>query len=133
MREENTLKAFFHLGERDGDFTVPRSMAILANKRRMGEKQLRKSLVTLRSKGFVQEAEGHWMLTETGMQNAARIIKLHRLWELYLTNYMNIAPDHVHDDAETIEHIITPEIENELELLLGYPGKDPHRQKIPRL
>jgi manganese/zinc/iron transport system permease protein len=133
MREENTLKAFFHLGEQDGDFTVPRSMAILVDKRRMGEKQLRKSLVNLRSKGFVQEVEGHWMLTKTGMQNAARIIKLHRLWELYLTNYMRIAPDHVHDDAETIEHIITPEIENELELLLGYPGKDPHKQKIPRL
>jgi manganese/zinc/iron transport system permease protein len=133
MREENTLKAFFHLGERDGDFTVPRSMAILADKRRMGEEQLRKSLVNLRSKGFVQEVEGHWMLTKTGMQNAARIIKLHRLWELYLTNYMHIAPDHVHDDAETIEHIITPEIENELEVLLGYPGNDPHKQKIPRL
>jgi manganese/zinc/iron transport system permease protein len=44
---------------------------------------------------------------------------------------MNIAPDHVHDDAETIEHVITPEIEAELEHLLSYPEKDPHNKEIP--
>lgn len=133
MRDENTLKAFYHLGERDENFELPRSMATLADKQRIGEKQLKKSLISLCSKGLIKETAEKWILTKTGVQDAARIIKLHRLWELYLTNYMHIAPDHVHDDAETIEHIITPEIENELEHLLGYPSDDPHKQKIPRL
>jgi manganese/zinc/iron transport system permease protein len=58
-------------------------------------------------------------------------VKLHRLWELYLTEYLRIAPDHVHEDADTIEHLITPEIEKRLEEKLGYPEVDPHNSKIP--
>jgi manganese/zinc/iron transport system permease protein len=60
-----------------------------------------------------------------------RIVKIHRLWELYLTTYLRIAPDHVHEDAETIEHIITPEMELKLEHLLNFPEKDPHNVDIP--
>jgi manganese/zinc/iron transport system permease protein len=37
----------------------------------------------------------------------------------------------VHEDAEAIEHIITPELEKELELQLGYPELDPHEELIP--
>jgi manganese/zinc/iron transport system permease protein len=44
---------------------------------------------------------------------------------------MKIAPDHVHEDAETIEHVITPEIEAELERALQFPEKDPHDSNIP--
>jgi manganese/zinc/iron transport system permease protein len=58
-------------------------------------------------------------------------VKIHRLWELYLTTHLNIAPDHVHDDADTIEHLLTPELEEELERLLDYPTVDPHQSEIP--
>jgi manganese/zinc/iron transport system permease protein len=44
---------------------------------------------------------------------------------------MQIAPDHVHEDAETIEHVITPALEAELERLMDYPELDPHDSKIP--
>jgi manganese/zinc/iron transport system permease protein len=44
---------------------------------------------------------------------------------------LHLAPDHVHDDAEAIEHVITPEIEAQLELLLGNPSIDPHNTVIP--
>jgi manganese/zinc/iron transport system permease protein len=56
---------------------------------------------------------------------------LHRLWEVYLTDYVQIAPDHVHDDAESIEHVLTPELEEELERLLNRPENDPHAKAIP--
>ncbi len=71
-------------------------------------------------------------LTEKGLSEAKRIIRLHRLWELYLTEYMNIAPDHVHDTAEKMEHILTPEIEAKLEEKLNFPATDPHQSIIPR-
>jgi manganese/zinc/iron transport system permease protein len=58
-------------------------------------------------------------------------VRLHRLWELYLTEYLHLAPDHVHDDAETMEHIITPEIEKQLENRLQKPKYDPHHTEIP--
>ena len=44
---------------------------------------------------------------------------------------MQLPADHVHDDAEAIEHLITPEIEKELEKQLAYPLIDPHDSPIP--
>jgi manganese/zinc/iron transport system permease protein len=44
---------------------------------------------------------------------------------------MRLAPDHVHDDAEGMEHVITPEIEALLLQELEYPVKDPHDSPIP--
>lgn len=70
--------------------------------------------------------------TKTGKSEAKRIVRLHRLWELYLNEYMNIAPDHVHDSAEKLEHILTPELEAMLENRLNYPALDPHQETIPR-
>jgi len=72
-----------------------------------------------------------WTLTKEGKDKGQRTVKLHRLWELYLTEYLHIAPDHVHEDADTIEHIITPELEARLEKLLEFPELDPHKSKIP--
>ena len=45
-------------------------------------------------------------LTPDGMRRAQTIVRNHRLWERYLTDAANYAPDHVHDDAEEIEHIL---------------------------
>ena len=56
-----------------------------------------------------------YQLTRSGLEAATRVVRLHRLWELYLSRHLNIAPDHVHEDAEGIEHLITPELERELD------------------
>jgi manganese/zinc/iron transport system permease protein len=37
----------------------------------------------------------------------------------------------VHEDAENIEHVLTPELEAELERALARPAIDPHRKQIP--
>ena len=132
IAEENTLKRFYHLGEQDGQFLAPRSGKELLNPGDGHAATLKAALQRLSNKKLVVPAEGQWQLTDEGRQRAARVVRLHRLWELYLTKYMNIAADHVHDDAETIEHILTPELERELEHQLGYPDKDPHNTDIPK-
>ncbi len=43
---------------------------------------------------------------------------------------MQLPADHVHDDTEAIEHVITPELERELESQLEYPTLDPHNRPI---
>jgi manganese/zinc/iron transport system permease protein len=73
-----------------------------------------------------------WRATPKGLRAGARLARIHRLWELYLTEKLRIAPDHVHDDAEAIEHLITPELEAELEAVLNHPERDPHDRAIPR-
>jgi len=67
------------------------------------------------------------------MKGSARVVRLHRLWELYLTKYMQMPAHKVHENAEMIEHVLTPEMEKELEIQLGYPELDPHQSIIPRI
>jgi len=91
-----------------------------------------KSISHLISYGFITKNQLIINLTEKGISDAMRIVRLHRLWELYLNESMNIAPDHVHDSAEELEHLITPELEALLEKRLNYPILDPHQETIPR-
>ncbi|MEQ8809770.1 MAG: iron chelate uptake ABC transporter family permease subunit [Imperialibacter sp.] len=129
--EENILKAFFHLGEADEQYFVHRNVNDLISQRRFVIGRLKGGLQKLVRSGFLKQDREGWVLTEEGKNKGQRIVKLHRLWELYLTEYLRIAPDHVHDEAETIEHIITPEIEARLEKKLNYPSVDPHNETIP--
>jgi manganese/zinc/iron transport system permease protein len=91
-----------------------------------------KSIKTLYKTNQITVKEGFIELNESGKKEAKRIVRLHRLWELYLNEYMNIAPDHVHDSAEKLEHLITPELEELLDNRLNYPMLDPHQENIPR-
>ncbi|MFY0626646.1 MAG: metal ABC transporter permease [Reichenbachiella sp.] len=128
---ENILKLFYQLGEQEKDFFRPRSQNEILKKRPFKSKSLRRGLRILNLQGFVKRENGTWFLTKEGAVKGRRIVKLHRLWEVYLTKYLKIAPDHVHEDADNIEHILTPELEKRLESLLDYPTSDPHESSIP--
>ena len=129
--EDNILKLFYHLSEGKKDFYAGRSVSDMMEKRHMEEGLLQKGLQRLIKKGLIVKKNDRWQLTGEGKTKGQRVVKLHRLWELYLTSHLQIAPDHVHEDAETIEHVITPEIEKALEKLLKYPAIDPHKEDIP--
>jgi manganese/zinc/iron transport system permease protein len=70
-------------------------------------------------------------LTLDGKRKAASIVRLHRLWELYLTESLGLQGEKVHRTAEEMEHILTPEMEERLTALLANPKHDPHQQPIP--
>lgn len=131
ITDENILKLFFQLGEKDQDFFTARSITSLLERRSMRKDLLKNGLARLTDQGFLSKTKDHWKFTEAGKVKGQRVARLHRLWELYLTQYLQLAPDHVHDDAETIEHIITPELEAKILEQLKYPEVDPHDTKIP--
>ncbi len=131
INNENILKAIYQISEDTKDFFAPLNVKELTAKRKMPTSHLDKILNRLRNEGFVEKTSRGWVFTKAGLEKGRRIVKLHRLWEVYLTQYLNIAPDHVHDDAENMEHIITPELEERLEKLLNYPKVDPHQSEIP--
>ena len=131
MIDENILKLFYHLGEDHDSFSHAYSKEELTVKRMMRNDELLNGLSRLTDEGLVLKKGGRWQLSEAGMKQGRRVTRLHRLWELYLTKYLRIAPDHVHEDAEAIEHVITPEIETRLEQLLENPDIDPHFKTIP--
>ncbi|MEQ8904173.1 iron chelate uptake ABC transporter family permease subunit [Ekhidna sp.] len=132
LLEENLLKAFYRIGENSGDHFSQVAVDDIQLVRNFSPAQLAKGLRKLRINGYVERNNGTWFLTNEGFEKGKRITRLHRLWELYLTKYLRIAPDHVHEDADTIEHVITPELEARLEKLLEYPTSDPHESTIPK-
>ncbi len=131
INDENILKTFYQLGEDKSDFMTQRQPGEIIQRRAMSEKNLRKILDRLHRQGYLKRTDTFWELTEEGRVKAQRVVRIHRLWELYLTTKLHIAPDHVHDDADTIEHLLTPELEAELERVLNYPRVDPHKSEIP--
>ncbi len=131
LLEENILKTFFAIGEKDEMPFKERSMEELLEKRDFTTHQLQTGLRRLEKQRYIKRTKNNWQLLQQGFVQGKRTQRLHRLWELYLTEYLRIAPDHVHEDAESIEHVITPALEIELEKLLNYPNKDPHDSLIP--
>ena len=129
---ENILKAFYSIGEPgqqfDGDITV----ADLLAQRSVDTRDLKNGLKRLQRRGLLQKKPGgRYQLTPAGITESRRVVRLHRLWELYLTERMNYEADHVHNTAEAIEHVITPEIEAALLKELDHPILDPHDSVIP--
>ncbi len=130
--EENVLRTLYVSGEKEHRMDAPCSTAELMQFRSMTAWTLDRTLERLMARGLVREtSQGFFALTAEGVERGARLTRIHRLWELYLTRKLEIAPDHVHDDAEEIEHIITPELEARLLATLDYPEEDPHARRIP--
>lgn len=129
---ENVLKLFFKLSENlDDKHKLHKINRLHVLRRGISKKQLLKGLNILKRKELVISHDKKWALTKKGLNEARRVVRLHRLWELYLNQKLKLAPDHVHNDAEALEHIITPELEKQLELELGFPTHDPHDSEIP--
>ena len=71
------------------------------------------------------------VLTDEGFDEAKSVVRNHRLWELFLTQEAHLASDHVHADAEYIEHVLPKDVLKRLEQMLDNPTADPHGQPIP--
>lgn len=67
----------------------------------------------------VPDQPEQFRLTPAGQAEARKIVRNHRLWELYLIEYADVAPNHVHRDADLIEHVLDPQIVDQLETLLA--------------
>lgn len=70
-------------------------------------------------------------LTPAGRQRALRVVRRHRLWELFLAEVLGFTWDQVHEIADQLEHIESPLLEERLDAFLGHPKVDPHGHPIP--
>jgi len=122
--EENCLKGFWKKG----------SLSYAGVQALLGISPFRAFFAVRRlvRKGWVIKEHKTYRLTPDGMHKAASIVRLHRLWELYLANMLKLETGKVHKTAEEMEHILTPEIEAKLTELLANPTRDPHEQPIPQ-
>lgn len=70
-------------------------------------------------------------LTSNGKKIAVKIVRKHRLWEVFLVQKLDYKWDEVHDIAEQLEHIKSDSLTNKLEEFLNFPSYDPHGDPIP--
>jgi DtxR family transcriptional regulator, Mn-dependent transcriptional regulator len=70
-------------------------------------------------------------LTEAGTFAALKIIRRHRLIEHYLVKELGYTWDEVHEEAEVLEHAMSPLLEARIDSALGFPKFDPHGDPIP--
>jgi len=71
-------------------------------------------------------------LTPSGRTLAMKVIRRHRLLELFLVQTLNMSWDEVHEEAEHMEHAASERLVDRIDAFLGYPAVDPHGDPIPR-
>ncbi|MGD2169478.1 MAG: iron chelate uptake ABC transporter family permease subunit [Chlamydiota bacterium] len=123
---ENILKSIWKSPSQQTDFLYLRKNIGLSTW------FLRRHLKKLEKEGWLRKGKNSFALTCDGIKKSERIVRLHRLWEVYLAEHLDVGVEKVHKNAEEMEHIITPELEKKLTKLLDNPTKDPHLQPIPK-
>lgn len=71
-------------------------------------------------------------LTTAGKSLALRILRRHRLIELFLTKTLDLTWDEVHEEAENMEHAVSDLLVDRIDAYLGHPRVDPHGDPIPQ-
>jgi len=70
-------------------------------------------------------------LTKKGESIALNLVRKHRLWEVFLLEYLKYPWENVHNEAENLEHASSDELISKLEKFLDFPKFDPHGHPIP--
>ncbi len=124
--QENVLKCMWRFGRSS---EVP--MGKIAARQAFSRGYLRVILAGLVRADLISKESGtSYRLTPAGFKRAEQIVRLHRLWEVYLVQHLGASSERVHHNAEEMEHILAP-LEGELVDLLNNPQLDPHAQPIP--
>ncbi len=86
----------------------------------------------LASQELVEHTPYHGVrLTARGAGDALELIRHHRLLELFLTREVGMPWEKVDAEAERLEHVLSEDLEDRLDAILGHPTSDPHGDPIP--
>ncbi len=127
--EENYLKAIYKLSKLQSKGVSTKSIGNLLE---IKSPTVSDMLKKLNDKKLIKYARYKGVsLTKEGETVALKIIRKHRLWETFLVEKFRFKWDEVHNIAEQLEHIDSPELVNRLDEYLDFPQFDPHGDPIP--
>lgn len=72
-------------------------------------------------------------LTKKGIEAAVKLVRAHRIWEVFLTRHLHYPWHKVHDEAEKLEHASSEHMIEEMYRFLGKPETCSHGNPIPKL
>ncbi|HXS56903.1 MAG TPA: metal-dependent transcriptional regulator [Hanamia sp.] len=126
--EENYIKSIYTLQEKTGKVNT-NSLAKFLNTSAASITDMLKKLKLKKVLEYKRYYGFH--LNVAGKKEALKIIRRHRLWEFFLVSKLGMEWEKVHDIAEELEHVSSPELINRLDTYLGNPKIDPHGDPIP--
>lgn len=127
---EDYLKCIYHEQERAPGVLVPTGQIAAALQITPGTATA--MVKTLADSGLVtHEPYAGVSLTPAGAQLAKRVLRRHRLVELFLVRVMGLNWSEVHSEAEILEHAVSDRLIDRMDEMLGRPAKDPHGDPIP--
>ena len=125
---EDYIKAIYAIGK-DGARATTSALAAQLN---LADASVTDMLKKLSERGLATyERYQGAALTPGGRQMALKIVRRHRLWEMFLVRHLGYSWDKVHSEAERLEHVTSDEMEERLDRALDFPKTDPHGDPIP--
>ncbi|SDW22820.1 DtxR family transcriptional regulator, Mn-dependent transcriptional regulator [Lutibacter oricola] len=124
---EDILKKLYH-AEDNG---TKLSSDHIINSLNSSPKKILETISEMEDKELIRFKKGEIKLSETGMDYALRIIRVHRLWEKYLSEKTGFHKKDWHEIAEKMEHKLDSQQTKQLAINLGNPRFDPHGDPIP--
>lgn len=125
---ENYLKNIYKLSSNEGKVTT----SSLSEKLQISPASVSEMIKKLAEEGTLTHTPYKGVeLTEEGKLLALRIIRKHRLWEMFLVEVLHFGWDEIDNEAERFEHIMSDKMEEKIDHALGHPSIDPHGDPIP--
>lgn len=114
---QHLMRAVFEIQEADPlPGNSPVSVSELLQKRSWNRKHLQRLVSLALKEDHIESVEGDRLqLSESGYAEASRYTRNHRLWELYLIRFADVAARHVDRDADRVEHVLGPDLVRQLE------------------
>jgi DtxR family Mn-dependent transcriptional regulator len=126
---EDYLKAIYRLQGEAGDPVTTNALSSWLGVTAPSASGMLKKLDDLRLVVYVRYRGVR--LTEAGRRAALGVVRRHRLLEAFLAEALGLSWDQVHDEAEMLEHAISPRLCEVIAARLGDPRTDPHGDPIP--
>lgn len=127
--EENYLKTIYALLQTGNEWVSTNALAESTNTRAASVTDM---LKRLSEKQLIHYQKYRGVsLTEQGELEALRIVRKHRLWEVFLVEKLKFGWEEVHAIAEELEHIRSERLVEKLDDFLNNPRFDPHGDPIP--
>ena len=127
VAEEEYLQILFWLQEAG----LPMTGANVARAMQLSAPTVHEMIGRLERDGYITRGEDKALaFTDTGREQAASVVRRHRLIERFLTDVLGIPWDEVHEEAERLEHAMSPVLEERMRAAIGDAKTCPHGHPI---
>ena len=127
VAEQEYLEIMFWLEEAG----LPMTAANLARAMQLSAPTVHEMVVRLERDGYITRASDRTIsFTQSGAEHAEGIVRRHRLIERFLTDVLGVPWDEVHEEAERLEHAMSPVLEERMLAAIGDAKTCPHGHPI---